>query len=962
MSPKQFTIRNLPSAKPAAAGSGNNNNTGSAVSNPYDGVSVTRVSEVALSPAALTGGASPTFPTSSGAMFTALAASAAAAASATGGGTTPPRVQSPGDDGGEAAGKRSAADANLRSFSASSSLGPTPTRPTRESTTDGGSFSVNSTIGGAGSSRVIAKLDYTNMMQRPPTGSSSCGEPETPMCAAVTPIHGVGTPADGGLSSSSHCSAAASQQHQPSSSSLSQPQRHWLKGAIHKLAANVRRVALEQPGTFHVIKTVACPFRAAREFDHYNTAPMHPSVLRYLKFRRFDNGSAEVTMEYANRGTLSSIVAELNDVLSSPVAIGAGTAVKTVPRAAAAGVRADGEKQRCSDSVGLTGGGGAGGRFDSSSSNDADSPENPNLKKEEAAAAAVTKTPEELAEARQKQTVREQFAKAVARQVLEALLYYERVHRRWHRDIKGDNVLCRSDGVLKLSDFDVSRQASGTVAGGRTCTGTPDYMAPDYLRAAASLDYVVDAGKADVWSVGCMLCHIVFGKVPFARRNVLEPVLPETVAAAHQTMLARVQDPQLRALLRRCLNWHSENRACLGEAAAMTYFFFCDPATAKTTTAGEDPLIPSSDAAAAAAAQSSTSSTSSCPCPSLSAACEQCVKLCDCTADTCRRNIASPLRDAAALDQYGADLGVHPLADMGKCKEAETGDEQRQQPQQQVTPQQRLAMAIHCMQQALFAELDTMKQCMDAKKLHDLPLQQTPRSSPPTVTPAAVALSVSSIAPVPDASVSCSSPPARIGSVQSMANTAPTHSLELALDQLSATSTTTTTTTAATSGSDDSAAPAATATTEMKSQIRKEEKGEAEAAAAPSSLSCCCCPSSQSHGKELVYSPVCPGMPAVKMSTSEQAQFQQRFVDFAQRFRLPLKTAERAFDANKHKDMTEEEIVAKAVRSCVSEEMRRHWGERSRPVYSAVKDLLRRLDAESMRSTAGGPSFSVVVE
>jgi len=87
----------------------------------------------------------------------------------------------------------------------------------------------------------------------------------------------------------------------------------------------------------------------------------------------------------------------------------------------------------------------------------------------------------------------------------------------------------------------------------KTTTGTPDYMAPDYHRSLVDHTYSIDPGKADVFSVGCVLFQIVFGKPPFPGRNpMFEPVVERECVSLVGT-IQRVADAQLKALLRRCL-------------------------------------------------------------------------------------------------------------------------------------------------------------------------------------------------------------------------------------------------------------------------------------------------------------------------------------------------------------------------------------------------------------------------
>jgi ABC-type transport system substrate-binding protein len=103
-------------------------------------------------------------------------------------------------------------------------------------------------------------------------------------------------------------------------------------------------------------------------------------------------------------------------------------------------------------------------------------------------------------------------ALALLEQVADAL---DAAHERGlvHRDVKPSNVLVDERRHCYLADFGLSRrlaEQSAPAATGRSI-GTVDYVAPEQIRGE-ELD-----GRADLYSLGCLLYECLVGRPPFAR-------------------------------------------------------------------------------------------------------------------------------------------------------------------------------------------------------------------------------------------------------------------------------------------------------------------------------------------------------------------------------------------------------------------------------------------------------------
>jgi serine/threonine-protein kinase len=124
-----------------------------------------------------------------------------------------------------------------------------------------------------------------------------------------------------------------------------------------------------------------------------------------------------------------------------------------------------------------------------------------------------------------------------------------------HRDLKPDNILLDGDQVHIL-DFGLAKMVSGTDAGATQLTntglamGTPGYMAPEQARGT-TVDH-----RADLYSVGVILYHMVVGRKPFVSESAMavmrmhmdDPPMPPRRAAPDAKLSIALERVILRAL------------------------------------------------------------------------------------------------------------------------------------------------------------------------------------------------------------------------------------------------------------------------------------------------------------------------------------------------------------------------------------------------------------------------------
>lgn len=186
--------------------------------------------------------------------------------------------------------------------------------------------------------------------------------------------------------------------------------------------------------------------------------------------------------------------------------------------------------------------------------------------------------------------INENWLRFYWQQILEAvnMIHEERIV---HSDLKPANFLLVK-GSLKLIDFGIAKaiRSDTTNIQRDAQAGTINYMSPEAFMWSDQdqAGGTIKCGRpSDIWSLGCILYQMVYGKTPFSEYKTFWAKFKVITDANHKIVYEPVPNPWLIDLMKRCLAWDHSKRWRIPQL--LQHYFLVPPVPREVPSQGDHP-------------------------------------------------------------------------------------------------------------------------------------------------------------------------------------------------------------------------------------------------------------------------------------------------------------------------------------------------------------------------------------
>ncbi|KAL8485507.1 hypothetical protein ACS0TY_027699 [Phlomoides rotata] len=160
-------------------------------------------------------------------------------------------------------------------------------------------------------------------------------------------------------------------------------------------------------------------------------------------------------------------------------------------------------------------------------------------------------------------TIDENWLRFYWQQILQAVntIHEERIV---HSDLKPANFLLVR-GSLKLIDFGIAKaiMSDTTNIQRDSQVGTLSYMSPEAFlcnETDANGNTIKCGRPSDIWSLGCILYQMVYGRTPFSEYKTFWAKFKVITDPNHEIIYEPLDNPWLLDLMKKCLAWERNDR------------------------------------------------------------------------------------------------------------------------------------------------------------------------------------------------------------------------------------------------------------------------------------------------------------------------------------------------------------------------------------------------------------------